>query len=63
MGKITRTALLVSPPVYGGSAAEGGEGGERRVRPLRFARKCSLSTSPVNGGGKSSRALQGGITQ
>ncbi len=43
--------VYVSPPVYGGSAAAGGEGGGRK-RPLRLARKRSLDTSPVNGGGK-----------
>jgi D-alanine-D-alanine ligase len=40
----------LSPPVYGGGAAVGGEGGRRDVvGPLRSA---SRSTSPVNGGGK-----------
>ena len=38
----------LSPPVYGGSAAEGGVGGTD-MAPLRLA---SLGTSPVNGGGK-----------
>ena len=28
------------------ASAEVGEGGMHRTRPLRFARKCSLSTSP-----------------
>ena len=40
-----------SPPVYGGSGAVGAEGDECD-RPFRFARNGSLSTSPVNGGGK-----------
>jgi len=51
--------VYVSPPVYGGSTGEAGEGGGRkRGRPLAHtlslcaARKGSLSTSPVNGGGK-----------
>ncbi len=35
------------PTVYGGSAAEGGEGGARSLRLARSA----LDTSPVNGGG------------
>ncbi len=40
------------PPFTGGVPAEGGVGGKHRMCPLRFARKCSLGTSPVNGGGK-----------
>ena len=34
--------------------AEVGEGGMHRTCPLRFARKCSLSTSPAARGRKSS---------
>jgi hypothetical protein len=41
----------LSSPVYGGSAAEGGEGGKSRESPLRRAAHAS---SPVNGGGKRS---------
>ena len=36
------------------ASAEVGEGGMDRVRPLRFARKCSLSTSPAARGRKGS---------
>jgi hypothetical protein len=44
---------LLSPPVYGGSAAEGGEGGEYRACPLRLPRlKAGVGTSPEIGGGK-----------
>ncbi|HEY0281829.1 MAG TPA: hypothetical protein VGC27_04300 [Rhizomicrobium sp.] len=42
-------AQPLSPPVHGGSVAEGGKGGIHRARPLR---SVSRTTSPVNGGGK-----------
>jgi hypothetical protein len=47
-----KIGFLLSPPVHGGSAAAGGEGGMYCARPLCLARERSLATFPVNGGGK-----------